>query len=40
MASFEGVFPPVLTPFRGDEVAYDKLAANLRRLDEHPLAGT
>ena len=39
VASFEGVFPPVLTPFRSDEVAYDKLAANLRRLDEHPLAG-
>jgi len=39
MVSFEGVFPPVLTPFRGDDVAYDKLAANLRRLDEHPLAG-
>jgi 4-hydroxy-2-oxoglutarate aldolase len=38
-ASFEGVLPPVLTPFRGDEVAYDKLAANLRRLAEHPLAG-
>ena len=37
--SLEGVFPPVLTPFRGDEVAYDKLAANLRRLDQHPLAG-
>jgi 4-hydroxy-2-oxoglutarate aldolase len=39
MVSFDGVLPPVLTPFRGDEVAYDKLAANLRRLDEHPLTG-
>jgi 4-hydroxy-2-oxoglutarate aldolase len=38
-ASFEGVYPPVLTPFRGDEVALDKLTANLRRLDEFPLAG-
>lgn len=38
-ASFEGVYPPVLTPFRGDEVALDKLAANLRRLDRYPLAG-
>jgi|RhiMetdeSRZDD1v2_1073273.scaffolds.fasta_scaffold852442_2 4-hydroxy-2-oxoglutarate aldolase len=38
-SSFEGVFPPVLTPFRGDEVAFDKLAANLRRLDQYPLAG-
>lgn len=37
--TFEGVFPPVLTPFRGDDVAYDKLAANLRRLDAYPLAG-
>jgi 4-hydroxy-2-oxoglutarate aldolase len=37
--SFEGVFPPVLTPFRGDDVALDRLAANLRRLDAHPLAG-
>jgi 4-hydroxy-2-oxoglutarate aldolase len=37
--SFEGVHPPVLTPFRGDDVAHDKLAANLRRLNEHPLAG-
>lgn len=39
MANFEGVYPPVLTPFRNDEVAHDKLAANLRRLNEHPLAG-
>jgi 4-hydroxy-tetrahydrodipicolinate synthase len=37
--SFEGIFPPVLTPFRGDDVALDRLAANLRRLDAHPLAG-
>ncbi|HEV8309325.1 MAG TPA: dihydrodipicolinate synthase family protein [Methylomirabilota bacterium] len=37
--SFEGVYPPVLTPFRGDEVAYDKLAANLQRLHQYPLTG-
>jgi 4-hydroxy-2-oxoglutarate aldolase len=37
--TFEGVYPPVLTPFRGDDVAVDRLAANLRRLDAHPLAG-
>lgn len=37
--TFEGVFPPVTTPFRGDEVAHDKLAANLRRLGDYPLAG-
>jgi 4-hydroxy-2-oxoglutarate aldolase len=37
--TFDGVYPPVLTPFRGDDVAHDRLAANLRRLDAHPLAG-
>ncbi len=37
--TFEGVYPPVLTPFRGEEVALDRLAANLRRLDAYPLAG-
>lgn len=36
---FEGVFAPVLTPFRGDEVAHDRLAANLSRLNQYPLAG-
>src|SRR5262249_60010900 len=39
VASGEGVYPPVLTPFRDDEVALEKLAANLRHLGEHPLAG-
>jgi 4-hydroxy-2-oxoglutarate aldolase len=39
MLSFEGIYPPVLTPYRGDDVALDRLAANLRRLDAHPLAG-
>src|SRR5437867_4988888 len=37
--NFEGVYPPVLTPFREDEVAHEKLAANLERLNEYPLAG-
>src|SRR5262245_39995664 len=37
--SFEGIFPPVLTPYRGDDVALDRLATNLRRLDAYPLAG-
>jgi 4-hydroxy-2-oxoglutarate aldolase len=37
--SFEGVHPPVTTPFRGDEVAYDKLGENLDRLGSYPLAG-
>jgi 4-hydroxy-tetrahydrodipicolinate synthase len=39
MTNFEGVYPPVVTPFRGDDVAYDKLGGNLDRLNEHPLAG-
>lgn len=39
MANFEGVSVPVLTPFRGDEVAHERLAANLARLNEYPLAG-
>lgn len=39
MTRFAGVHVPVLTPFRGDDVAHDKLAANLRRLGEYPLAG-
>jgi 4-hydroxy-2-oxoglutarate aldolase len=39
MISFEGVFPPVTTPFRGDDVAYDKLGENLDRLGAYPLAG-
>jgi 4-hydroxy-tetrahydrodipicolinate synthase len=37
--SLEGVYPPVLTPFRDEHVAHDKLASNLRRLGEYPLAG-
>ncbi len=39
MIDFQGVYPPVLTPFRGSEVAHDKLAANLARLNRFPLAG-
>jgi len=39
VAGFEGVLPPVPTPFRGEEVACDRLAANLRRLEAYPLAG-
>jgi 4-hydroxy-2-oxoglutarate aldolase len=37
--TFQGVYPPVLTPFRGGEVAHDRLAANLARLNAYPLAG-
>lgn len=39
MTGFEGVFPPVVTPFRGEELAPDRLAANLDRLQAYPLAG-
>ena len=39
MIDFAGVYPPVLTPFRGSEIAHDKLAANLARLNGYPLAG-
>jgi 4-hydroxy-2-oxoglutarate aldolase len=39
MIDFQGVYPPVLTPFRGSEVAHDKLAQNLARLNQQPLAG-
>jgi 4-hydroxy-2-oxoglutarate aldolase len=34
-----GVYAPVVTPFRGDEIAVDALRANLRALRESPLAG-
>src|SRR5262249_37915055 len=39
MHSFEGVFIPVTTPFRGDDVAADRLAANLERYNATALAG-
>lgn len=39
MATFEGVFIPVVTPFRGEEVAHDRLAANLARWNETGLDG-
>src|SRR3989442_1557255 len=39
MRSFEGVFIPVTTPFRGEDVATDRLATNLRRYNETSLAG-
>lgn len=39
MPSVEGVYIPVPTPFRGDEVAPDRLAANLQRWNAAPLAG-
>ena len=39
MTILEGVYPPVLTPFRGGDVAHDRLATNLARLNAHPLSG-
>jgi 4-hydroxy-2-oxoglutarate aldolase len=39
VADFEGVFILVPTPFRGDDVAPDQLAANLRRWHAAPLRG-
>jgi 4-hydroxy-2-oxoglutarate aldolase len=39
MASFEGVFIPIPTPFRGDDVAVDAVRSNLERWSQTPLAG-
>lgn len=39
MANFEGVFVPLTTPFRGDELATDRLQANIRRYNETSLSG-
>ena len=34
-----GVFAPVVTPFRNDEILYDDLRFNIRKLDESNLTG-
>ncbi len=39
MPSLDGVFVPVTTPFKGDDIATDRLAANLRQWNATPLAG-
>jgi len=39
VANLEGVSIPVPTPFRGDDVAPDRLAANIARWNPTPLAG-
>lgn len=39
MRSLEGVFIPVTTPFRGDDVAVDGLAANFERWNQTALGG-
>jgi len=36
---FEGVFPPLTTPFSGDDVIYEKLEENIRKYDLFDLAG-
>ncbi len=39
MAELDGVFIPITTPFRGDEVATDRLADNVRAWNRTALAG-
>ena len=39
MPNFDGVFIPVATPFRGDDVAAEQLQANLRKWNATGLAG-
>ena len=39
MPSFEGVFIPVTTPFRGDDVAAERLQANLQKWNATALRG-
>src|SRR3989442_12101420 len=39
MADFEGVFIPITTPFRADDVAPERLQANLRRWNATALKG-
>ncbi len=39
MASFEGVFIPVTTPFRGDDIVVERLQSNLQKWNATALAG-
>lgn len=39
MPNFDGVFVPVTTPFRGEDVAVERLQANLRKWNATALAG-
>ena len=39
MRDFHGVYVPVPTPFRGDQVATDRLKANLAKWNATDLAG-
>jgi len=36
---YKGIFPPIPTPFLNEEVAYDKLAENLTKLNQTKLSG-
>ena len=38
--SLQGIFPPIVTPFNVNQsVAWDKLEANIEKLNQEPLAG-
>jgi hypothetical protein len=39
MRDFHGVYVPVPTPFRGDEIAVERLKSNLAKWNETPLIG-
>src|SRR2546425_10928053 len=39
MANFEGVFIPITTPFRADDVTPERLQANVRRWNATALKG-
>ena len=36
---FTGIYAPIATPFEGDNIAYDKLQANLEKYSKSRLAG-
>ena len=35
----KGIYPPIPTPFRDGEVAYDQLASNLQKWNQTGLSG-
>lgn len=39
MRDFHGAYVPVPTPFRGDEIAVERLKSNLAKWNETPLSG-
>lgn len=39
MRDFHGVYAPVPTPFRGDQIAIERLKSNLAKWNETPLSG-